>query len=106
MKSKFFRSPLIAARILTLIFLALGTFQVAPAAAQGPDKVTVGKDYKHDVSPPLREIKPVVAPPKHEHEANVNPHINSAHQDQLDPVVQSTSFAAAIPSPILNFNGI
>jgi hypothetical protein len=106
MKSKFFRPPLLGALIFMLIFLALGTSRVAPASAQGPNTVTVGHDYRHDVSPPLRDIKPVVVPPRHEHEANINPHINSAHQDQLDPVVQSSPFAAAMPSPLLNFNGI
>jgi len=107
MESKFFRSQLPAALILVLIFLMLGARQNQPVSAQGPGgNVTVGRDYKHDVSPPLRDIKPPVSPPRHEHEANINPHINSAHQDQLDPVVQTSAFAAAMPSPLLNFNGI
>jgi Fibronectin type III domain len=107
MKSNFIRSQLPAALILVLIFLMLGTRQNQPVSAQGPGgNVTVGRDYKHDVSPPLRDIKPPVAPPRHEHEANVNPHINTGHTDQLDPVVQTSTFAAAMPSPLLNFNGI
>src|SRR5689334_18761328 len=107
MKSNFIRSQLPAALILVLIFLMLGTRQNQPVSAQGPGgNVTVGRDYKHDVSPPLRDIKPVVVPPRHEHEENIVRHINSAHQDQADPVVQSTLAAAAMPSPILNFNGI
>ena len=106
MKSKFFHSPVLVILILMLIFSALSTLEAGPASAQGPGKVTVGHDYRHDVSPPLRDIKPPVSPPQHEHEANLNPHINSAHRDQPDPVVQSSSLAAAMPSPLLNFNGI
>jgi len=107
MKSKFFRPSLPGALILMLIFVALGTMSnQAPAFAQAANKVIVGHDYRHDVSPPLRDIKPAVVPPRHEHEANINPHINSAHQDQPDPVVQSSLAAASMPSPILNFNGI
>jgi hypothetical protein len=109
MESKFFRSQLPTALILVLIFLTLGSKQnqTATVSAQGPGgNITVGRDYKHDVSPPLRTIRPPVSPPRHEHEVNINPHINSGHQDQPDPVVQSSPFAAAMPSPLLNFNGI
>ena len=96
------------ALILVLFFFALaaGQNRTAPALAQGSGGVTVGRDYKHDVSPPLRDIQPVFIPPRHTHEANINPHINTAHTDQLDPVVQSSPAAAAMPSPLLNFNGI
>ena len=107
MKSKFIRSQLPAALILVLIFLMLGTRQNQPVSAQGPGGgVTVGHDYRHDVSPPLRDIRPPVSPPQHEHEANINPHINSAHQDQSDPVVQTSLGPAAMPGTILSFNGI
>src|SRR5207249_1092237 len=102
------RLPLFGVLILALIFLALGATQYQPTTvlAQGPGGVTVGRDYKHDVSPPLRDMQPVFTPPRAEHEANVNRHINTAHQNQPDPVVQSSLAAAAMPSPILNFNGI
>src|SRR6266516_3653876 len=98
---------LLSALILTLIFLAVGTKQnqTVPVSAQGPGGVIVGRDYKHDVSPPLRDIKPVITPPLHEHEANPNPPIGR-HTNQPDPVVQSSLAPAAMPSPILNFNGI
>jgi hypothetical protein len=107
-KSQLLRLPLFGVLILGLVFLALGTTQYHPTTvlAQGPGGVTVGRDYKHDVSPPLRDIKPVVAPPRHEHEENINPHINTGHRDQPDPVVQSSLSPAAMPSPILNFDGI
>ena len=108
MKSQLGRLPLFGVLILGLIFLASGAtqYQTTTVLAQGPGGVTVGRDYKHDVSPPLRDIKPVVTPPRHEHEENTNPHINTGHKDQLDPVVQSSLSPAAMPSPILNFDGI
>ena len=108
MKIKLYRPQLLGALILVLFFFALaaGQNRTAPALAQGSGGVTVGRDYKHDVSPPLRDIQPVFVPPRHTHEANINPHINTAHTDQLDPVVQSSLAAAAMPSTILNFNGI
>jgi len=107
-KSKLYRLPPFGVVILALIFLALGAteHQTTAVSAQGPGGVTVGRDYRHDVSPPLRNIKPVAIPPRHEHEANINPHINAAHQNQLDPVVQSSPFAAAMPGTMLNFDGI
>ena len=108
MKSKLFRPQLLGALILALSFLMVGTKQnqTVLVSAQGPgDRVTVGRDYKHDVSPPLRDMKPVITPPRREHEENANLHIGR-HTDQPDPVVQSSLFPAAMPSPILNFNGI
>jgi len=94
--------------ILALIVIALGAtqHQTATVLAQGPGPVTVGRDYRHDVSPPLRTIQPVAIPPRQEHEANINPHINAAHQNQVDPVVQSSPFAAAMPGTLFNFDGI
>src|SRR4030095_7674869 len=80
--------------------------QTPSVSAQGPNPVTVGRDYKHDVSPPLRDMQPVFTPPRAEHEENINPHINTGHKDQFDPVVQNTLAPLAMPSPILNFNGI
>jgi hypothetical protein len=107
-KSQVLRLPLLGVLILALILLALGAthYQPTTISAQGRGGVTVGRDYKHDVSPPLRTMKPVITPPRHEHEANVNPHITTGHTNLSDPVVQSSSIAAAMPSPILNFNGI
>jgi Fibronectin type III domain len=107
-KSKLFGMRLLTALVLAMLFLSLGVqqSQAISISAQGASPVSVGRDYKHDVSPPLRDMKPPFTPPRAEHEANVNPHINSAHQDQVDPVVQSSLAAAAMPSTILNFNGI
>src|SRR5689334_12707205 len=99
---------LLSALVLAMLFLSMGIQpgQAISISAQGANPVTVGRDYKHDVSPPLRDIQPPFTPPRAEHEENIVRHINSVHQDQADPVVQSTLAAAAMPSPILNFNGI
>ena len=107
MKSKFFRPQLLGALILALIFIVMGAKQnqTVPAAAQGPGGVTVGRDYKHDVSPPVRDIQPLPLPRRPEHEKS---HLRRAsqHVDEPDPVVQDFLFPAAMPSPILNFDGI
>jgi len=107
-KSKLYRLSPLGVLILALIVLALGAtqHQTTTVLAQGPGAVTVGRDYRHDVSPPLRTIKPVAIPPRQEHEANINPHINAAHQNQVDPVVQSSPIAAAMPGTLFNFDGI
>jgi len=107
-KSKLYRLSPLGVLILALIVLALGAtqHQTTTVLAQGPGAVTVGRDYRHDVSPPLRTIQPVAIPARQEHEANVNTHINAAHQNQVDPVVQSSPFAAAMPGTLFNFDGI
>src|SRR5215470_8548139 len=99
---------LFSALVLAMLFLSLGVQpgQAISISAQGAGHVTVGRDYKHDVSPPLRDIQPPFTPPRAEHEENIVRHISTGHQDQADPVVQSTAAAAVMPSTILNFNGI
>jgi hypothetical protein len=106
-KSKYFRPQLLGALILALIFLALGINQnqTMPVSAQGPGPVTVVHDYKHDVSPPVRSIIPLPLPQRPQHEETAPLQVGR-HQDQLDPVVQNFLFPAAMPSPLLNFDGI
>jgi len=98
---------LLAALILALTFAAPGgkQNQVIPASAQGSAPVTVIHDYRHDVSPPVRNIVPLPQPARPEHEKS---HLRrvSQHQNEADPVVQDFNFAAAMPSPLLNFDGI
>ena len=107
MKSKLFRMQLLAVLILALTFAAPGgkQNQIVPASAQGSAPVTVIHDYRHDVSPPVRDIVPVPQPLRPEHEKS---HLRrvSQHQNEADPVVQDFNFAAAMPSPLLNFDGI
>jgi uncharacterized repeat protein (TIGR01451 family) len=66
----------------------------------------VGRDYKHDVSPPLWSIPPVTTGDQPEMEANPSPLPPQPHQDAPDPVVQETPFPPNMPSPTLNFSGI
>jgi len=106
-KSKLLHPRLLGAVILTVILVAVGAIQepAVPASAQGPGGVTVGRDYKHDVSPPLRDIVPSHLPPLPEHQETVPGRVGQ-HQDQADPVVQNFLAAAAMPATILNFDGI
>jgi hypothetical protein len=83
-------------------------------AADGP--IVVGQSSKNDVSPPLRDIKPLPAVSKGEQEANDRnewiPLIG--HKDVPDPVVQNSFGASAdpnvpvpnIPAPSKNWAGI
>src|SRR5438093_12941742 len=68
--------------------------------------VIVGHDYKHDTSPPLRDIFPV--PPQREQESEVPPPKRppALHRDAPDFTVQTSAAPDAMPSPILSFNGI
>ena len=106
MKSNF-RVQLLSAMILALVLMTLGMnqHQVTAATAQGSGPVTVVRDYKHDVSPPVRSIVPLPLPRRPEHEESAPIQVGK-HQDQFDPVVQNFSFPAAMPSPLLNFDGI
>jgi len=107
MKSKHMRTQLPRTLSLAVILLLVGLthYRTAPVSAQGPGRVTVGRDYKHDVSPPVRDIVPARLPPIPEHE-QAEPGRVGQHQDQPDPVVQDFLAAMAMPSPLLNFDGI
>jgi hypothetical protein len=71
-----------------------------------PNGVTVGRELKHDVSPPLRDIPPVA--PGALHEAPENPYspFPMPKTALKDTVVQRTFGALAMPTPILTFEGI
>src|SRR6185436_18781021 len=100
-KSKLFRMHLLAALILALTVAAPGSKQnLITASAQGSSPVTVIHDYRHDVSPPVRNIVPGPLPQRPENEKS---HLRrvSQHQNEADPVVQDFNFAAAMPSPLL-----
>jgi hypothetical protein len=90
----------------TLLLVGATQYRSFPAAAQGSNpNITVVRDYKHDTSPALRDIKPKPVPPVPEHE-EPQPMRPSQHQNQADPVVQSSLAPQAIPGTLLNFNGI
>ncbi len=70
--------------------------------------IVVGRDYKHDVSPPLRDIPPrPIGPGNRTNEANDNRSIPLyGHKDLPDPIVQRFMGPLAMPTPILSFEGI
>jgi len=104
-KTKLFRLQMLAALILALILQTASLNQTTPVSAQGNGPVTVVHDYKHDVSPPVRSIVPLPLPGRPQREEGAPKQVGR-HQDQLDPVVQNFNFPAAMPSPLLNFDGI
>src|SRR5947207_4290320 len=69
-------------------------------------KITSGVSVKNDVSPPLRNMKQLPPRPMEEHEANENPRISRPHLDYQDRVIQSKASPKAMPTPILNFDGV
>jgi hypothetical protein len=76
------------------------------ASAQGQNgNITVVREYRRDVSPPLRELRPL---PEAQSPRHVKSHVRRPyqHEDQADPVVQDTAFPAAIPNPLFSFDGI
>jgi fibronectin type 3 domain-containing protein len=107
--------------LLALMFAAALPNTAAPANAQSADGgqflapqqfgpggggMIVGRDYKHDVSPPLRDIPPARIPPRPNHEANPPRSTGLGHANAADPVVQNTLAPLAMPTTLLNFNGI
>ncbi len=91
--------------------LVLGTVLASTSAAaqdagEPSGQITVGHSNKNDVSPPLREI-PVppllLQRPKLKHEKVFS---LSDGMAEPDPVVQDFLAPAAMPAPILNFDGI
>jgi hypothetical protein len=123
-QSAFFNLRLLLASVFALAgvlvtLLAFGAFSNASAQAnvtQEPKiqqfgETTVIPALHSDLSPPLRE-QPLIWPPMEvEHEANLNPKIPHQHQDEPDPVIQSSFWqrrmnTPAIPSPVLQWAGI
>ncbi|HEY3104378.1 MAG TPA: fibronectin type III domain-containing protein [Pyrinomonadaceae bacterium] len=83
--------------------------RAAANVAQEGSKIIVGQSTHNDTSPPLREMKQLPLTFKPQREANDNPKIPHSHKDSKDPVVQSSTSApisAAMPSTLLNFDGI
>src|SRR5262245_3278586 len=78
----------------------------AAQSAQAQGGVKTDRDYKHDTSKKLTDIPPKPYVGKKEHEANRNPRRISQHKDQPDAVAQTMLAEPAMPSPVLNFEGI
>ena len=79
----------------------------APDLKGGPG-IEVGVESHHDVSPPLREMKPLPIKPSPEHEANENPPVFtlSMLENHIDPVVQTSLAPLSMPAPTASFDGI
>jgi hypothetical protein len=77
----------------------------APAGDPAPGAVKVGYDAKHDVSPALRDIKPVAA---WQGKAPDNEPAPVSYPDAhvTDPIVQRWLSPLAIPTTIVNFEGV
>ena len=85
--------------------------------AQGNSGIQVGHSYHNDVSPALRDL-PTLWPPKERkegeremREANLNPQLPlPLHVDVPDPVIDhgllGLLLPEAMPTPILNFDGM
>ena len=125
-QSAFFTLRLVLCFVLSsvavvLALLGLGVFSGPLALAQGAKQgqgnndVQVGQSYRHDVSPPMRDVPPLIAADVRQggdHEANENPKVPYRHQDSSDPVIQRSNpsmlslLAPSLPAPLLNFDGI
>jgi len=90
---------------LGVVATALATSEHAQMA-QSQRSPVADHDYKHDVSPRLRDIPPKPYVGRQEHEANPNPRRVTQHRNQTDSVVQSNLAQTAMPSPQLNFDGV
>jgi hypothetical protein len=90
------------------LLLALTEFPTAPVVAQdsGASNVTVSEDAHHDTSPPLRDLASAPISTKPQHVVSSTLPIVTGHQDRPDTAVQRGLAPAAIPTPILNFEGV
>jgi hypothetical protein len=85
---------------------------IAEQAAQAPITTLPGggevrNDFKHDVSPPLRDMDPIRPKPGQQHvtQREKLPEYNT-RQLQQDPVLQTVFSTLVVPTPIANFEGI
>ena len=79
--------------------------QLSAPTANG---IVVGTDYRHDVSPPLRDLPPLpfgFGTRKDEADENRSLPV-PGHVDTPDPVVQRIMGPRAMPNPIVSFEGI
>src|SRR5262245_20371814 len=91
--------------VLCTLFASAPGFAAQSSRKSGASGITVGVSSKNDVSPPLREIPPKVGlQPRHlQREPEGMP---SEVRTQFDPVVQKSLAPEAMPSPVLNFDGV
>src|SRR5690348_13493803 len=87
-----------------------GSYAAAPQLTTYPNGVTAGKSYYNDVSPALRDMKPIPVKLKPQRAENENPsYLTPGHINMPDQVVQRTFGTLSrilMPAPVLNFDGI
>ncbi|HMA36926.1 MAG TPA: hypothetical protein VKY74_20900, partial [Chloroflexia bacterium] len=116
MNRRHWLSGLAAAGLLILLGIGAATQSAlarpadplaSSAAAPGAPQMVAGHSYHNDTSPPLRDMPQLpIKPSGQEREASANPPIGNGHKDALDTVVQRAFGPLAVPTPILNFDGI
>src|SRR5262245_55549125 len=95
----------LACGVLCALLASAPGFAADSSKKAGASTITVGQSKKNDVSPPLRSIPPKVGlKPRHlQREPEGMP---SEVRTQVDPVVQNSLAPEAMPSPVLNFDGV
>jgi hypothetical protein len=116
-RSAFFNPRVLIGLILCLTGITLAFFAFSKASAQpGNAQLPVQAQYRglspvvhFDVSPALRNIKPIPPGPgqlREDEDRDTGPHLARGAVQAVDPVVQSTvGRAPAIPGPIVSFDG-
>ncbi|MEO5952685.1 MAG: hypothetical protein ABIQ44_09495, partial [Chloroflexia bacterium] len=93
--------------ILPLLFAAvLLTATATRAGVKTQTGTSSGQSYHNDTSPNLRDMPQIPMKAVKESEANLNPYTKVQYADRPDTVVQSIISPLAMPTPILNFDGI
>ena len=68
--------------------------------------MVTGQSTRNDVSPPLRDMPQLPMVSRPEQELNRNPYTAIQRKDDPDKSIQNTFGVLAMPTPILNFDGI
>ncbi len=95
--------------LVALVHQAQAAVVPPPAGSTPSSGIIVGHDSHHDTSPPLRDMPPVPPRAGQAPEAPGNPSLllSGGHKDAPDAaVVQHFLAPPAMPTPILNFDGI
>ena len=100
-----------AGAVLAVAALSLSSPSTTVAAGKLNNGFKSIRADHSDISPAMRDVDPWPAERVQEHEAAINPKINTGvHKDQIDLTVQKGmllgQLAPSIPDPILNFAGI
>jgi hypothetical protein len=101
--------------IVSLFLVVMASYGIA---APGPLKPRVIGQDKNDVSPPMRQVKPVppkaaaadrpakLVPMKQIHEFKTRPGALKSPAPVFDPVIQNRPVVPSMPSPLVSFEGV